>query len=185
VQVHIEVQRAAEALDEGDDAGAGTIGGLQTRPLRKAGLYGSGDHGQTDTFTLDTFDDFLVMARQQSEPQRLLFVFTQRELPDGSTAAMKRQYEAGYGGHLAPVVCVDKAPEELQDFAALARESQETVPAWDVVFAAALPGLAGQWPTEDATNKALENMVEQVRQGSISGYLTFNQLGETLVLDGG
>jgi hypothetical protein len=30
--VHIEVQRAAEALDEGDDAGAGTIGGLQTRP---------------------------------------------------------------------------------------------------------------------------------------------------------
>jgi len=46
VQVHIEVQRAAEALDEGDDAGAGTIGGLQTRPLRKAGLYGSGDHGQ-------------------------------------------------------------------------------------------------------------------------------------------
>jgi len=28
-------------------------------------------------------------------------------------------------------------------------------------------------------------MVEQVRQGSINGYLTFNQQGETLVLDGG
>lgn len=139
----------------------------------------------TDTFTLDSFDDFLAAARDQPEPQRLLFVFTRRELPDGSTAAMQRAFEAGHGGHLAPVVCVDKAPEELRDFVTLARESQETIPTWDVLFVAALTGFAGQWPTEDSTHKALENMVEMVRQGRISEYLAFNQEGETLVLDGG
>ena len=138
-----------------------------------------------DTATLYTFDSFLGVAREQPEPQRLLFVFTRRELPDGSTAAMQRDFEAGHGGHLAPVVCVDKAPEDLQDFATLASESQETIAAWDVLFVAALPGLGGQWPTEDSTYKALENMVEMVRQGSISRYLAFNQQGETLVLKGG
>jgi hypothetical protein len=59
------------------------------------------------------------------------------------------------------------------------------VPQWDVLFVAALPGHSGQWPSEDQTNKALEQMVENVRHGQISGYLAFDDTGEPLVLDGG
>jgi len=52
VQVHIQVQRAAESLDEGDDASAGAVGGLHARMLREVGLYCSGDHGQATAQSL-------------------------------------------------------------------------------------------------------------------------------------
>ncbi len=139
----------------------------------------------TETFTLDSFDDFLHLARQQSEPQRLLFVLTRRELPEGYTEAMKRRFDAGEGGHLAPAACVDKAPQDVDSFAQLARESEDMVQDWDVLFVAALPGQNGQYPHEDDTHKALNNMVESVRQGRISNYLAFDNQGTPLMLDGG
>lgn len=139
----------------------------------------------TQTFALESFDDFLQLAQGQTEPQRLLFVFTRRELPEGYTDEMKRRFEAGQGGHLAPVVCVDKAPQDLTNFKQLATESEDMVEHWDVIFVAALPGKNGQYPIEDDTNKALDGMVENVRQGSISGYLAFDNQGTPLLLDGG
>jgi len=36
---------------------------------------------------ISNFPDLLNAARQQPEPQRLLFVFTQSELPEGYTEA--------------------------------------------------------------------------------------------------
>ncbi|TGG92796.1 ribonucleotide reductase subunit alpha [Natronospirillum operosum] len=139
----------------------------------------------SQTFALESFDDFLQLAQAQTEPQRLLFVFTRRELPEGYTEAMKRRFEAGQGGHLAPVVCVDKAPQDLTSFRQLATESEDMVERWDVIFVAALPGQNGQYPIEDDTNKALDGMVESVRQGSISNYLAFDNQGTPLLLDGG
>lgn len=139
----------------------------------------------TQTIQLESFDDFLALAAQQPEPQRLLFVFTQRELPEGFTAEMKRRFDAGEGGHLAPVVCVDKAPQDISSFQQLNRESQDSVQHWDVLFVAALPGQNDQYPHDDDTHKALNNMVESVRQGSISNYLAFDGAGIPLMLDGG
>lgn len=139
----------------------------------------------TQMIQIDSFDDLLELARQQYEPQQLLFVFTQRELPEGYTAEMKRRFEAGDGGHLAPTVCVNKKVTDFTDFQQLRREALEMVQQWDVVFVAILPGLNNQWPTDDETDKALEQMVEAVRQGKISGYLAFDVSGDPLVLDGG
>jgi hypothetical protein len=89
---------------------------------------------------ITTFDELLDAARQQPEPQRLLLLFAAAELPDGSTAAERARFEAGQGGALVPQVCVDKAPEELQDFAALVEEAKLFTQGWSIVFVAALSG---------------------------------------------
>jgi hypothetical protein len=63
------------------------------------------------------FQQLLQEAAAQTEPQRLLFVFAAAELPKGATLAQRERYLAGEGGALAPLMCVDKAPVELEDFA--------------------------------------------------------------------
>ena len=74
---------------------------------------------------ISSFDDLLVAARQQVEPQRLLFVFASAELPPDSTAAQREHFLAGQGGALVPVMCVDKIPGELLTFADLVQESRQ------------------------------------------------------------
>ena len=71
------------------------------------------------------FDDFLAAARQQNEPQRLLFTFAVAELPGDANAAQKAAFERGEGGALVPAVCVDKALDELSTFAAFAQEAEQ------------------------------------------------------------
>ena len=73
---------------------------------------------------ITNYADLLKAARQQPEPQRLLFVFTKPELPDGYTEAQQRDFEAGTGGVLTPQMCVDKALDELGDFSDLVKESR-------------------------------------------------------------
>lgn len=139
----------------------------------------------TQMIQIESFDDLLVVASQQSEPQQLLFVFTQRELPEGYTEEMKHRFEAGVGGHLAPSVCVNKRVPDLKSFQQLSKEASEMIPAWAVLFVAVLPGQNSQWPTEAETDKALELMVENVRQGKIGDYLAFDDSGNPLILDAG
>ena len=62
---------------------------------------------------ISSFDDLLQAARMQPEPQRLLFVFAAVELPDDATPAQRARFEAGQGGALVPLMCVDKRPEEI------------------------------------------------------------------------
>ena len=69
---------------------------------------------------ITNFDDLLQAARTQSQPQRLLFVFAGAELPADASAEQRAQFEAGEGGELAPLMCVDKAADELTGFDALA-----------------------------------------------------------------
>ena len=75
-----------------------------------------------------SFDDFLQLARQQSEPQRLLLVFAQAELPRDANADERAAFGRGEGGALAPLVCVDKLPEEIASFAELKLESRQATP---------------------------------------------------------
>ena len=72
------------------------------------------------------FSHFLSAARAQDEVQQLLFVFVVTELPQGHSPDQKRRFEAGQGGALTPVMCVDKHPTELDDFQTLAVESRRT-----------------------------------------------------------
>jgi hypothetical protein len=73
---------------------------------------------------ITNYADLLKAARQQPEPQRLLFVFTKPELPDGYTEAQQRDFDAGTGGVLTPQMCTDKALDELGDFSDLVKESR-------------------------------------------------------------
>ncbi|MBQ5947411.1 hypothetical protein [Massilia sp. ST3] len=126
------------------------------------------------------FSDFLAAARSQDEPQRLLFVFAVAELPQTHSPGQKKRFEAGRGGALAPVMCVDKAPADLGGFAALAAESRHTGQAWDMVFVAALPGRDDKTPEQNDVERALRMMVDAVHRGAIERFLAFDPDGLTV-----
>ena len=70
-----------------------------------------------------SFDDLLQAARAQTAPQRLLLVFAGAELPDDASATQRAEFEAGQGGALVPLMCVDKRPEEITSFVQLRTEA--------------------------------------------------------------
>ena len=88
---------------------------------------------------ISSFDELLRTAREQSEPQRLLFVFADAVLPDDSTPEQCARFAAGQGGALTPLMSVDKTPEELGTFAALVEESRQFGRNWAIVFVAMNP----------------------------------------------
>lgn len=132
--------------------------------------------------SLQTFDDLLLAARRQSEPQRLLLVFAEAGLPDAAAPAQREAFERGEGGALAPVVCVDKRPEEIAGFDGLCREAQDAGVAWDVMFVAALAGRGGHPPNDDEAVQPLRLMVEQIRDGRIERFLAVGRDGRLLRL---
>jgi hypothetical protein len=130
--------------------------------------------------TISTFDDLLRSARNQSEPQRLLFVFATADLPDDATPEQRARFEVGQGGTLTPLMCVDKTPDELATFDALVAESREFERPWDIVFVAALSGSAGRGPTSAQAEAPLQRMVESIKSGSIGGFIPFDGRGESV-----
>ncbi|MEO8137001.1 MAG: ribonucleotide reductase subunit alpha [Betaproteobacteria bacterium] len=126
------------------------------------------------------FQLLLHAARSQPEPQRLLFVFAAAALPGDATADQRLRFEAGEGGELAPVMCVDKDPHALTTFDALKGESEHTGQPWQVMFVVGLSGRGQHAPTPLETEAALNAMVEAVRQGSIVRYAAYDARGEPL-----
>lgn len=131
---------------------------------------------------ISSFDDLLMAAKQQEEPQRLLFVFAGAELPTDSTAAQRARFQAGQGGALVPLMCVDKTPEEVASFADLVRESSQFGQEWSIVFAAALSGSAGLAPSSEAAEKPLQRMVEAIKAGTLGTYIPFDRQGQPVML---
>ena len=132
---------------------------------------------------ISTFDDLLCAARQQPQPQRLLFVFANAVLPDDSTPEQRAGFAAGRGGALAPLMCVDKTPEELAGFAALAEESHQVGADWAVVFAASLSGRDGRAPTSKEADPALQQMIESIKAGAIGSFIPFDRQGQPMLLE--
>lgn len=132
---------------------------------------------------MQTFDDLLLAARQQSEPQRLLLVFASAELPSDATDEERRLFEAGEGGALAPTVCVDKLPDEIASFAALKEESRAALPGWDILFVSAMDGRGGFPPNSDEAAQPLRMMVEQIKGGRIARFIAVDGDGRLVELD--
>ena len=126
---------------------------------------------------ISNYEDLLKAARQQPEPQRLLFVFTKPELPDGYTEAQNRDFEAGTGGVLTPQMCTDKTLDELGDFSDLVKESRQMGPDWKIVFVACLPGRGGVMPSTEEAQEHLKTMIHSIQNGAISRYLAYDQDG--------
>lgn len=131
---------------------------------------------------IESYTDLIKAAGQQSEPQRLLFVFAKAELPNGFTDTQKEYFEQGQGGALSPVLCVDKLPEEVADFAELVAESANTGVDWDIAFVSAIGGRGGFAPNSDEASQPLKMMTEKINGGMIADFLTFNRQGELVAL---
>ncbi|HBP32096.1 ribonucleotide reductase subunit alpha [Advenella sp. FME57] len=132
---------------------------------------------------ISCFDELLAAARQQAEPQRLLFVFVSVELPDDCTPEQRTAFEAGSGGALTPLACLDKSPEELDTFEALCAESRQYMPHWTLVFAAALSGTKGRPLRSEDAEAPLNKMVEMIKSGITGTLIPFNTSGTAVTLN--
>jgi hypothetical protein len=133
--------------------------------------------------TISSFDDLLREARQQPEPQRLLFVFAGAALPDDSTPEQQRRYAAGAGGALVPLMCVDKVPDELRSFSELVEESRSAGPEWVLVFVASLAGRGGHAPSSADAEGPLRSMVESIKSGAHGSFIPFDVEGRPVRLE--
>lgn len=135
-----------------------------------------------ERMNISHFDHLLDAARQQAQPQRLLLVFAGASLPGGATDEQRACFEAGESGELAPLMCVDKDPSALADFAALVNEAATLGPGWALVFAGALSGQGGQAPAASLVDAALQRMVEAVKSGNLSSLIPFDRQGQAVQL---
>lgn len=131
--------------------------------------------------TISSFDDLLRTARAQAQAQRLLFVFTAAGVPDDATAEQQARFQAGHGGTLTPLMCVDKTPDELDSFEALLLQSREFGQTWHIVFVAALSGSGAVGPTSAQAEAPLQRMVEAIKAGSIGNFIPFDIHGQPVV----
>lgn len=131
---------------------------------------------------IDSYASFIAMANAQPEPQRLLWVFARAELPAGHTETQKQHFLAGHGGALEPVLCVDKLPSEVTQFATLVHESAETGMDWDIAFVASMSGRAGIAPNSDEAIQPMRLMLNKIQSGIIAEFLTFDKHGELISL---
>ena len=129
---------------------------------------------------ISSFDDLLQAARTQPQPQRLLFVFVGVELPEDSTPEQKAGFEAGEGGALVPLMCVDKTPDELMNFESLADEAKAMGQYWRIVFVAAMSGKQGQAPSSADAEQPLQNMVEAIKRGEHGSFIPFDLQGHAI-----
>ncbi|MES2947492.1 MAG: ribonucleotide reductase subunit alpha [Pseudomonadota bacterium] len=127
--------------------------------------------------SIQNFDDLLQQSQLQSQPQRLLLVFANAELPDDATAAQRAGFLKGEGGALVPHMCVDKLPQEIASFKQLLDESAEHAPDWRMVFVAAMSGAHGAPPSSEAADPQLQRMVEMIRAGALASLLSFDRQG--------
>ncbi len=128
------------------------------------------------------FDDLLAAARQQPDAQRLLLVFAGASLPADATAEQRAAFEAGESGELSPLMCVDKDPAELADFATLAAEAAGMGQAWVLVFGSAMSGAGPRPPAASQVEAALQRMVESVKAGQLAGMIPFDRRGDAVQL---
>ena len=132
--------------------------------------------------SISSFEDLVTVARQQAEPQRLLFVFTRVELPEDCTPEQRTRFEAGVGGALTPLACLDKTPEELGAFGELLEESRQFLQDWTIVFVAALSGKNGRAPSSEDAEAPLNKMVESIKAGTVGMFVSFDVNGHPVIL---
>jgi len=127
---------------------------------------------------ISSFDDLLVAAREQPEPQRLLFVFAGAGLPEDSSPEQQASFAAGVGGELTPMMTVDKSPASLTTFEELSEEARQFGADWSIAFVASLSGRNGSAPTEVETSRSLDRMIEDIKRGMIGAFIPFDRAGQ-------
>lgn len=118
---------------------------------------------------VSNFESLITAAKQQSQPQRLLFLFAKAEAEESKK---KNQHR----GTLSPLMCVDKLPEELTTFADFCKEADGISPDWHFMLAVGLSGQNGKAPTTDEAEPFLNQMVDNLTAGQdLSQYVIFDR----------
>ena len=90
------------------------------------------------------YETLLVVGREQKEPQRFLFTFLKASLPKDHEGDEEQRFQSGSGGVLQPIMCVDKALDDLTNFADLVEESENIMNcSYDIVYVQSLPTSSG------------------------------------------
>jgi len=130
---------------------------------------------------ITNYKSLLTVGRQQSDPQRFLFVFLQAFLSDDHNDEDKQQFQSGQGGELKAIMCVDKNLSDLTNFTDLVTESKQMEQEWSMVLVACLSGKNGSFPTSEAAEEPLNLMVQAVQNGGdLSKYLAFDKQGDLI-----
>lgn len=128
--------------------------------------------------TITDYESLLTVAKQQAEPQRMLFVFLKSSLPKDHDDTEATSFNAGQGGALQPIMCVDKTLDELGSFEDLVTESKQMEQEWQIVLIAGLSGKNGVAPTSVEAQQPLETMVNNVHNGGdLTRYIAFDRQG--------
>lgn len=127
---------------------------------------------------ITNYESLLFFAKQQPEPQRLLFVFLRASLPDDHGEEDKSRFHSGQGGALQPIMCVDKTLDELSTFSNLVAEAERIEKDWQIVLVAGLAGRSGVVPSSDDADEPLKMMLHTVETGGdLSKYMAFDREG--------
>ena len=133
---------------------------------------------------ITSYETLLAVAKKQPEPQRFLFVFLKVTRPDEATEEEIRRFDAGQGGFLDPIMCVDKDLNELTSFADLVEESKQVGQEWQMVLIAILAGKNGVAPSSEVAEEPLKKMVRTVQEGGdLSPFLMFDSNGDPVIFD--
>lgn len=134
------------------------------------------------TITITDYPSLLAVAKQQSTPQRFLFVFLDSSLPTDHKGEEEFRFNSGLGGELTPVMTLDKPLEELTSFENLVAESKLMKKKWQLVSVAVMSGNNGIMPTSEEALKSLEIMMKTVETGGdLSKFMTFDRKGEPVL----
>ena len=130
---------------------------------------------------ITNYESLLLAAKQQAEPQRLLFVFLRTSLPENYKDEEASRFYSGRGGELQPIMCVDKTLDELGSFLDLVEESKQMEQDWQIVLVAGLSGRNGILPDSSEADQPLKVMVQTVEMGGdLSKYAAFDRKGTSI-----
>lgn len=106
---------------------------------------------------MSALKELITMASYQGEPVKLLFLFAKAEYEQSEKGANKDENK----GHMTPIMCVDKYPTELTNFAELCREADNINPEWEFIFVTSM--LADV--DKEALDGGLKRMASDIENG--------------------
>jgi hypothetical protein len=102
---------------------------------------------------MSALNELIAMAGYQSEPVKLLFLFAKAEYEQQDSGQNK--------GTMTPVMCVDKYPNDLTNFAELCTEADNINSSWDFIFVTSMLASVDK----EALDEGLKRMARDIENG--------------------